>query len=397
MSHHPLRPPPSVLRNLLTNEASGGLVLIAAAIAAIVLANSGAAGLYHTTLATKVLGLSVLHWINDALMTLFFVMVGLEIKRELLDGHLARWSHRVLPGIAAIGGMVAPALVYLAFNMPPSETARGWGIPAATDIAFSLAVLALVGSRAPVQIKVLLTALAIIDDLGAIVIIALFYGSALSLPMLGGAALVLAALIALNRCGVIRLAVYIPLGLLLWVLVLKSGIHATLAGVLFALTVPLKPSPGHPDDTHSPLHRLENAVQPWVAFLVMPVFGFANAGVTLGGGVGLAQLFQPAGLGCMLGLFLGKQIGVFGSIWLAVRLGVAQRPARTNWAHLYGMSLLCGIGFTMSLFIGLLAFGEAGPMQDQAKMGVLAGSLLSAIGGWAALRFGTAYGAAGRS
>jgi NhaA family Na+:H+ antiporter len=207
MSHHPLRPPPSVLRNLLTNEASGGLVLIAAAIAAIVLANSGAAGLYHTTLATKVLGLSVLHWINDALMTLFFVMVGLEIKRELLDGHLARWSHRVLPGIAAIGGMVAPALVYLAFNMPPSETARGWGIPAATDIAFSLAVLALVGSRAPVQIKVLLTALAIIDDLGAIVIIALFYGSALSLPMLGGAALVLAALIALNRCGVIRLAV----------------------------------------------------------------------------------------------------------------------------------------------------------------------------------------------
>ena len=397
MSHHPLRPPPSVLRNLLTNEASGGLVLIAAAIAAIMLANSGAAGLYHTTLATKVLGLSVLHWINDALMTLFFVMVGLEIKRELLDGHLARWSHRVLPGIAAIGGMVAPALVYLAFNMPPAETARGWGIPAATDIAFSLAVLALVGSRAPVQIKVLLTALAIIDDLGAIVIIALFYGSALSLPMLGGAALVLAALIALNRCGVIRLAVYIPLGLLLWVLVLKSGIHATLAGVLFALTVPLKPSPGHPDDTHSPLHRLENAVQPWVAFLVMPVFGFANAGVTLGGGVGLAQLFQPAGLGCMLGLFLGKQIGVFGSIWLAVRLGVAQRPARTNWAHLYGMSLLCGIGFTMSLFIGLLAFGEAGPMQDQAKMGVLAGSLLSAIGGWAALRFGTAHGAAGRS
>jgi NhaA family Na+:H+ antiporter len=397
MSHHPRRPPASVLRNLLTHEASGGLILIACAAVAMVVANSGIAGLYQTTLATKVLGLSVLHWINDALMTLFFVMVGLEIKRELLDGHLARWSHRVLPGIAAIGGMVAPALVYLAFNMPPAETARGWGIPAATDIAFSLAVLALVGSRAPVQIKVLLTALAIIDDLGAIVIIALFYGSALSLPMLGGAALVLAALIALNRCGVIRLAVYIPLGLLLWVLVLKSGIHATLAGVLFALTVPLKPSPGHPDDTHSPLHRLENAVQPWVAFLVMPVFGFANAGVTLGGGVGLAQLFQPAGLGCMLGLFLGKQIGVFGSIWLAVRLGVAQRPAGTNWAHLYGMSLLCGIGFTMSLFIGLLAFGEAGPMQDQAKMGVLAGSLLSAIGGWAALCFGRAHCAAGRS
>ena len=396
MSHHPRRPPASVLRNLLTHEASGGLILIACAAVAMVVANSGIAGLYQTTLATKVLGLSVLHWINDALMTLFFVMVGLEIKRELLDGHLSRWSHRVLPGIAAVGGMVAPALVYLAFNMPPAATARGWGIPAATDIAFSLAVLALVGSRVPVQVKVLLTALAIIDDLGAIVIIALFYGNDLSLPMLSGAALVLAALVALNRWGVMRLAAYIPLGLLLWIFVLKSGIHATIAGVLFAITVPLKPSPGYPDDAHSPLHHLENAIQPWVAFLVMPVFGFANAGVTLGGGVGFAQLLQPAGLGCTLGLFLGKQIGVFGSIWLAVKLGMTKRPARTNWTHLYGMSLLCGIGFTMSLFIGLLAFDEGGPLQDQAKIGVLAGSLLSAIGGWAVLRFGAAPAAKAR-
>jgi NhaA family Na+:H+ antiporter len=380
-------PPASALRNLLTHEASGGLILIACAAAAMVVANSGAAGLYEAVLARKVLGLSVLHWINDALMALFFVMVGLEIKRELLDGHLSLWSHRVLPGIAAVGGMLAPALVYLALNMPPAATARGWGIPAATDIAFSLAVLALIGSRVPVQVKVLLTALAIIDDLGAIVIIALFYGTDLSVPMLGAAALVLAALIALNRCGVMRLAAYIPLGLLLWFFVLKSGVHATVAGVLFALTVPLTLSPGHPDNAHSPLHSLENAIQPWVAFLVMPVFGFANAGVALGG-LGLTDLLKPVTIGCMLGLFLGKQIGVFGAVWLAVKLGMAKRPAGTTWPQLYGMAMLCGIGFTMSLFIGLLAFGETGPFKDQTKIGVLVGSLLSAIGGWAVLRFG---------
>ncbi|MBX9841896.1 MAG: Na+/H+ antiporter NhaA [Xanthobacteraceae bacterium] len=386
MTPRPSHPPPSALRNLLSHEASGGLILIASAAAAMVAANSGAAGLYQSTLATKVLGLSVLHWINDALMTLFFVMVGLEIKRELLDGHLALWAHRILPGIAALGGMIAPALVYLAFNQPPAATARGWGIPAATDIAFSLAVLALVGSRAPVQLKVLLTALAIVDDLGAIVIIALFYGTDLSLPMLGAAAAVFAALITLNRLGVMRLAVYIPLGLLLWYCVLKSGVHATVAGVLFALTVPLKPSPGHPDDAHSPLHNLENAIQPWVAFLVMPVFGFANAGVSLGG-IDLAYLLQPVTLGCMLGLFIGKQIGVFGSVWLAVKLGVARRPGGLTGMQLYGLSLLCGIGFTMSLFIGLLAFGETGSWKDQTKVGVLIGSLLSAIAGWTVLRF----------
>ncbi|MBX9823420.1 MAG: Na+/H+ antiporter NhaA [Xanthobacteraceae bacterium] len=386
MTPRPLHPPPSALRRLLSHEASGGLILIASAAAAMVAANSGAAGLYQSTLATKVLGLSVLHWINDALMALFFVMVGLEIKRELLDGHLALWSHRVLPGIAALGGMIAPALVYLAFNQPPAATARGWGIPAATDIAFSLAVLSLVGSRAPVQVKVLLTALAIVDDLGAIVIIALFYGSDLSLPMLGAAAAVFAALVVLNRAGVMRLAVYIPLGLLLWFFVLRSGVHATVAGVLFALTVPLKPSPGHPDDAHSPLHNLENAIQPWVAFLVMPVFGFANAGVPLGG-IGFAYLLQPVTLGCMLGLFVGKQIGVFGSVWLAVKLGVARRPGGLTGMQLYGLSLLCGIGFTMSLFIGLLAFGETGSFKDQTRIGVILGSLLSAIGGWAVLRF----------
>jgi NhaA family Na+:H+ antiporter len=319
-------------------------------------------------------------------MALFFVLVGLEIKRELLDGHLASWQHRILPGIAAAGGMIAPALVYLALNASSPPTLRGWAVPAATDIAFSLGVLALLGSRVPVTIKVFLTALAIIDDLGAIVIIALFYGHDLSPLMLGLAAVTMAALIALNRFGVTRLAAYIPLGLLLWFFVLQSGIHATIAGVLFAVTVPLQRSPGHPDAAGSALHRLENALHPCVSFVILPIFGFANAGVPLGG-LGLADLMQPVTLGCALGLFLGKQIGVFGSVWLVVKLGLARRPSGTSWPQLYGLALLCGIGFTMSLFIGLLAFGDAGAMQDQTKIGVLAGSLLSAVTGWAVLRF----------
>jgi NhaA family Na+:H+ antiporter len=291
-----------------------------------------------------------------------------------------------LPGIAAAGGMIAPALVYLALNASSPETARGWAIPAATDIAFSLGVLALLGSRVPVTIKVFLTALAIIDDVGAIVIIALFYGHGLSPLMLGCATVTMAGLIALNRFGVTRLAASIPLGLLLWFFVLQSGIHATIAGVLFAITVPLQRSPGHPDFAGSALHRLENALQPCVSFVILPIFGFANAGVALGG-LGLADLMQPVTLGSALGLFLGKQIGVFGSVWVAVKLGLARRPSGTSWPQLYGLALLCGIGFTMSLFIGLLAFGEAGAMQDQTKIGVLVGSLLSAITGWAVLRF----------
>jgi NhaA family Na+:H+ antiporter len=386
MAQRANHPPASALRNLLTHEASGGLILIASAAIALIAANSPASEFYGATLARYVFGLSVLHWINDALMALFFVLVGLEIKRELLDGHLASWQHRILPGIAAAGGMIAPALVYLALNVSSQPTLRGWAIPAATDIAFSLGVLALLGSRVPVTIKVFLTALAIIDDLGAIVIIALFYGHDLSPLMLGLAAVTMAALIALNRFGVTRLAVYIPFGLLLWFFVLQSGIHATIAGVLFAVTVPLQRSPGHPDAAGSALHRLENALHPYVAFVILPVFGFANAGVTLGG-LGIADLMQPVTLGCALGLFLGKQIGVFGSVWLAVKLGLARRPAGTSWPQLYGMALLCGIGFTMSLFIGLLAFGDAGAMQDQTRIGVLFGSLISAIAGWAVLRF----------
>jgi NhaA family Na+:H+ antiporter len=384
ISPQPNLRPSSALRSLLTHEAAGGLILIASAVAALAVANSPAATPYAAALERHAFGLSVLHWINDGLMALFFVLVGLEIKRELLDGHLSSWPHRVLPGVAAIGGMLAPALLYLAVNAASPATLRGWAIPAATDIAFSLGVLALLGKRVPVSLKVFLTALAILDALGAIVIIALFYSHDLSPLMLGFAAAVMAALVALNRFGVRGAVAYVPLGLL-WFLVLQSGVHATVAGVLFAITIPLQRSPGHPDAAGSPLHRMENALQSWVSFLVLPLFGFANAGIALSG-LGIGSLLHPVTLGCALGLFVGKQLGVLSGIVLAVRLGLARRPAGANWRQLYGLSLLCGIGFTMSLFIGLLAFGDAGALQDQTKLGVLAGSLLSAIAGWAVLR-----------
>jgi len=377
-----------MLRRFLAHEASGGLVLIASAIVALIATNFGAVELYETVLARPIAGVSVLRWINEGLMALFFVLVGLEIKRELLDGQLTTWPHRALPGIAALGGMIVPALVFLAFN-PSGAALRGWAVPTATDIAFSLGVLALLGKRVPVQIKVFLTALAIIDDLGAIVIIALFYGHDFAPLMLGLDTLCFAALVVLNRLGVTRLVFYIPLGLLLWYFMLRSGIHATIAGVLFAATIPLKASPGHPDDAHSPLHRMEHALSPYVAFVVLPIFGFANAGVQMRG-LGLVALLKPVTLGCLLGLFVGKQIGVFGCTWLAARLGIAKKPAGTSWTQLYGMAVLCGIGFTMSLFIGLLAFERSDALQDQTKIGVLFGSLLSALVGWTVLRFAPA-------
>lgn len=392
MASAPSHPPASAFRKLLQHEAASGLILIASAAVALVVANSLAAQLYSDVLKTYVLGLSVLHWVNDALMAVFFLLVGLEIKRELLDGQLASWPHRILPGIAAAGGMAVPALIYLAINASSPATLRGWAIPAATDIAFSLGVLAILGKRVPVSLKVFLTAVAILDDLGAIVIIALFYTDTLSPVMLGGAALVFAALIVMNRVGVRMLTPYLALGVLLWFLVLKSGVHATIAGVLLALTIPLTQTKGRLDDSHSPLHRLEHALHPWVAFLVLPVFGFANAGVPLGG-VGLAALAQPVTLGALLGLFAGKQIGIFGAVWLAVKAGLGRKPAGAGWAQIYGLALLCGIGFTMSLFIGLLAFGNSEALQDQTKVGVLAGSLLSAVVGWLVLRFAATSGA----
>jgi NhaA family Na+:H+ antiporter len=365
--------PASVLRSFLTSEASGGMILMASAALALAIANSAWSDAYFSTLKTYVGGLSILHWINDGLMVVFFLLVGLEIKREVLDGRLRTWPDRLLPGIAALGGMLAPALVYVAVNRHSPETLRGWAIPTATDIAFALGVLALLGSRVPVSLKIFLTALAIIDDLGAVVIIAAFYTADLSLPMLGGAAAVFAVLFGMNRAGVKRLTPYLVLGAVLWFLVLKSGIHATIAGVLLALTIPLRLSLGEPDDPTSPLHTLEHAIHPWSAYLLLPVFGFANAGVSFAG-MSTQMLLDPVTLGVALGLFLGKQAGVFGAVLAAVKLGLAQRPAHAGWWQVYGLSLLCGVGFTMSLFVGLLAFASSPELEAEVKIGVLLGS-----------------------
>ena len=374
------RRPASVLRDILQGEAGGGLVLMLAAAVALAVANSPLAPSYFGLLKTYIGGLSVLHWINDALMAVFFLLVGLEIKREFLDGQLATWRHRALPGIAAAGGMIAPAMIYVALNSGTPETLRGWAIPTATDIAFALGVLALIGPRVPISLKIFLMALAIIDDLGAVAIIAVFYASDLAPVWLGLAATAMIVLAALNQLGVERLSPYLIVGAILWFFVLKSGVHATLAGVALAMTVPLRRSPGHPDDTRSPLHGLEHALHGWVAFMIVPLFGFANAGVSFSG-MSWAAAATPVTLGIAAGLFAGKQIGVFLTSWAAVASGLADRPAGASWAQIYGVSLLCGIGFTMSLFIGLLAFPASPELQDQVKVGVLMGSLLSGMVG----------------
>jgi NhaA family Na+:H+ antiporter len=371
--------PRSVLRAFLDDSSAGGIVLMAAAALALIVANSPLGAGYTEILHLYIGGLSIQHWINDGMMALFFLIVGLEIKREVIDGQLASWPRRILPGTAALGGMIGPALIYLAFNLGAGGHPNGWAIPAATDIAFALGVLALLGPRVPTSLRVFLTALAIIDDLGAVLIIAVFYTGDLNLPALGGAAVVIAALVGLNRLRVGRIWPYAILGLALWFLVLKSGVHATLAGVILALTVPLKPSPAKPDDEQaSPLHRLEHGLQPWVTFLVVPIFGFANAGVSFAG-TGLSVLLDPVPLGIALGLFIGKQAGVFLAAWLVIRAGRAELPRYASWRQLYGVALICGIGFTMSLFIGLLAFPDSAGLQDQVKLGVLLGSVVSAL------------------
>jgi NhaA family Na+:H+ antiporter len=359
---------------------------MAAAVLALAVANSPLAPTYFGLLNTYVGGLSILHWINDALMAVFFLLVGLEIKRELVDGQLSTWPRRILPGIAAAGGMAVPALIYVTLNLGTPATLRGWAIPSATDIAFALGVLALLGSRVPVSLKIFLTALAILDDLGAIAIIAAFYTEDLAPGWLALAGIVLAMLAALNYARVERLVPYLTLGAVLWFFVLKSGVHATLAGVALALTIPIRLSPGHPDDPASPLHKLEHAIQPWVGFLIVPIFGFANAGVSLSG-MSWATLLEPVTLGIAAGLFVGKQVGVFLSTWATVRLDLADCPEHASWVQVYGMSLLCGIGFTMSLFIGLLAFPMSAALQDAVKVGVLTGSLVSTLAGILVLRF----------
>jgi NhaA family Na+:H+ antiporter len=378
--------PRSILREFLATEAAGGILLIGAAVLAMAIANSPLAPPYFhvlhletgPTLSAAIGPMSVHLWVNDALMAVFFLLVGLEIKREFVDGHLSTWADRRLPFIAAAAGMIAPACVYLAVTHGHAGLARGWAIPAATDIAFALGLLALLGRRAPTSLKLFLTTVAIVDDVGAVAIIALFYTASLNWLALGAAALVFVAMLAMNRMGILRLRWYLIGFAPLWYAMLLSGVHATVAGVLTAVAVPVARTP---DDPESPLHRLEHGLQPWVAFAIVPLFGFANAGVSLGGaGAALA----PLPLGIALGLFVGKQAGVFGAVWAATKSGIAIRPAGASWAQVYGVALLCGIGFTMSLFIGGLAF--AAPEQaDAVKVGVLMGSMASAVAGCAVL------------
>ena len=365
---------------------------MASAALAMIFANSALSdGYFHFIHAvtgpelTPKLGPMTVHlWINDGLMAIFFLLVGLEIKREFVDGHLATWADRRLPVIAAAAGMVFPAMVYLAIVGGDPALVRGWAIPAATDIAFAIGVLALLGSRAPASLKLFLTTVAIVDDMGAVVIIALFYTAEMNLMALVAVAAIWLAMMALNRFKVHALWPYLLLAALLWYATLLSGVHATIAGVMAAFAIPFRRSLGAPDEQDSALHRLEHRLAKPVAFLIVPIFGFANAGVSLGG-VSLGSLVAPLPLGIALGLFLGKQVGIFGSVWAATKLGFAVRPKDASWSQIYGVALLCGIGFTMSLFIGGLAFGDAA-QGDAVKIGVLLGSLASALSGWLVLR-----------
>ncbi len=369
----------STLRHFLDNEASGGIVLMVVAVLAIITANSPLAKTYFDLLHIYIGPLSLQHWINDALMAVFFLLVGLEIKREMLDGQLSTWSRRILPGAAAAGGMLFPALFYVYFNWNDPAALRGWAIPTATDIAFALGVLSLLGSRVPASLKIFLAALAIIDDLGAVIVIAIFYTADLNLLALAGAGIVVGNLITFNRMGVKALWPYLMLGAVLWVLVFASGVHATLAGVILALTIPLKLTPGTPEAAHheSPLHRLEHLLHKPVAFVVVPIFGFANAGVSFAG-ISMSVFSEHLTMGIAAGLLLGKLVGVLGTVALLVKLGVADLPAQASWGQVVGTALLCGIGFTMSLFIGLLAFDDPG-VQDRVKIGILLGSVLSGV------------------
>lgn len=371
------------------HQAAGGILLMFAAALALALDNSPIAWLYDGLLETPVviqfgaleINKPLLLWINDGLMAVFFFLVGLEIKREVIEGRLSNLRQAGLPVMAAIGGMVAPAAIYIAINSGDTAALNGWAIPAATDIAFALGVLALMGPRVPVALKVFLLALAIIDDLGAIIIIALFYTSQLSTPVLAIAALGIAGLAFLNWRGVTRIAPYLVIGLIVWVCVLKSGVHATLAGVVIALFIPLKASN---EDGDSPLKEIEHGLAPWVAFGIMPIFAFANAGVSLHG-LTFADLFAGIPLGIAAGLFIGKQLGIMSFAWVGVKLGWARLPDGVTWFQIYGASLLAGIGFTMSLFIGTLAFDN--PEHAAAvRIGVLTGSLLSAVVGYLVLR-----------
>jgi NhaA family Na+:H+ antiporter len=388
----------STIKDFLRLEAAAGILLLLAALLALVLSNSPASSLYAGFLETRVavtvdgagIAKPLLLWINDGLMAIFFLLVGLEIKREVMEGELSSVQKAALPGIAAVGGMVVPALVFWVANQEHPELLPGWAIPTATDIAFAVGVLALLGPRVPASLKIFLLALAIIDDLGAIIIIALFYTDNLSLLSLTLAGIAIAALVVLNLAGVTRRAAYVLVGIFLWVCVLKSGVHATLAGVALALAIPLAGADEHGE---SPLRQLEHVLHPWVSYAILPLFAFANAGVSLAG-ISVADLAEPLPLGIAAGLFVGKQLGVMCATWIATRVGLGVLPEDVTWLQFYGMALLTGIGFTMSLFIGTLAFDHS-DFAASVRIGVLGGSLLSAIAG--ALVLSIASMRAGRS
>lgn len=380
------------ITEFLRLESSSGILLLAAAILAMIAENTPARGLYDALLHLPVeirigdfqIAKSLLHWINDGLMAIFFFLIGLEVKREFLDGELSDPSRVALPVIAAIGGMSVPAIIYAFINWGDATAIQGWAIPSATDIAFSLAVLALLGSRIPSTLKLFLMTLAIVDDLGAIIIIAIFYTSDLSVYSLVTAAVAIAVLYLLNRKGVLSLAPYLLVGIILWAAVLKSGVHATLAGVITAMFIPFAKKKG---EKHTQLELLEHDLHPAVVYGILPVFAFANTGISFDG-LSLNSLLHPVPLGIALGLFFGNQIGVFGLSWLTIKLGISKLPEGVSWLQLYGVASLCGIGFTMSLFVSSLAFQSVGgSLVVDDRLGILVGSILSAVVGYLVLRF----------
>jgi len=380
------------INSFIKRESSAGILLVFVTIIALVLKNSGLSEIYNSFLHTHVeirfgafqIAKPLLLWVNDGLMAVFFFLIGLEVKREVLEGHLSSISQVVLPGVAAIGGMVVPALVFIGFNQGESFAMKGWAIPTATDIAFALGVLSLLGTKVPLSLKVFLLALAIIDDLGAIVVIALFYTSELSTLSIIIASFALIVLLAMNRLGVAIQAAYILVGIVLWVSVLKSGVHATLAGVALAFMIPLN-CKSRDGRSFSMSKEMEYGLHYWVAFMILPLFAFVNAGVDLRG-ISLAEMFNPVPMGIMLGLFLGKQLGVFGFSWLAIKSGFASLPTDSNWRQLYGVSILTGIGFTMSLFVDTLAYNDTQIYHYADKLAILLGSFVSGLVGYIVLR-----------
>lgn len=386
-----------LFQDFIKLESAAGIILFAAALLAIILDNSPLASYVENFLETSftiqvgslALSKHILHWVNDGLMVLFFLLVGLEIKRELVEGELNSPSKVILPAAAALGGMAIPALVFSLINMGNDYALRGWAIPTATDIAFSLGILSLLGSRVPTSLKIFLTALAIFDDMGAIIVIAIFYTSELSLLSLGLAVVLIAILVMLNRFNVRGYGPYFLVGGLLWLSLLHSGVHATLSGVILAMTIPLR-NPKDPRPDFSPSENLVKKLHPWIAYLVLPVFAFANAGVSFSDmPPGLANIFSPVMLGIFLGLLLGKMVGVFGTTFLAIKLGLAKKPTNSTWAQILGIALVCGVGFTMSFFVGTLAYPQGSftePYQAWVRLGVIFGSLSSGILGYTVLR-----------